>query len=77
MAPAVASSVARGTHTLVYAAAGDSCAIMGADGTSDDQLLLVDEHSPTNEAEWASRLHKSGIHVRRPPGPDPNPPHLC
>ena len=64
-------------RTLVYAAAGDSCAIMGADGTSDDQLLLVDEHSPTNEAEWASRLHKSGIHVRRPPGPDPNPPHLC
>ena len=55
--------------TLVYAAAGDSCAVLGvprAGGGGGGGMAvteLVPEHSPTNPECWAQRLCKTGVHV--------------
>lgn len=53
--------------TLVYAAAGDSCSLFGVPaptrGGTPTTIELLPEHSPTNAAEWADRLHETGIHV--------------
>jgi hypothetical protein len=56
-------------RTLVYAGAGDSCALLGvppakrAAGGAPRTVELVPEHSPTNLHDFASRLHSTGVHV--------------
>ena len=65
-------------RTLVYAAAGDSCALLGVPNTAAARggssatpeeegafvvTELVPEHSPTNPQDWSERLCKTGVHV--------------
>ena len=54
-------------RTLIYAAAGDSCALLGVphreDGGGVRTIELVPEHSPTNVNDWEERLCKTGVHV--------------
>ena len=64
-------------RTLVYAAAGDSCALLGVPCRSEDGERgafaveeLVPEHSPTNVDDWSQRLCKTGVHVVFDTGPD-------
>ena len=52
-------------RTLIYAAAGDSCSLLGvpkADGTF-ETLELIPEHSPTYQPDWEARLCSTGVHV--------------
>ena len=54
-----------GRH-LVYAAAGDSCSLLGVPNASKGAartIELIPEHSPTNQNDWELRLHKTGVHV--------------
>jgi serine/threonine protein phosphatase PrpC len=52
-------------RTLVYAAAGDSCALLGVPTRAGTMkaIELIPEHSPTNRADWADRMCKTGVHV--------------
>ena len=69
-------------RTLVYAAAGDSCALLGVPlgkraaakaGEAESAfktIELVPEHSPTNLNDWATNLCHTGVHVVFDTGPD-------
>ena len=54
-------------RTLVYAAAGDSCGLLGIPpgkhGGAMACVELVPEHSPTNMNDWVQNLHSTGVHV--------------
>ena len=64
---------------------GDSCSLFGVPRVEEEHfggtrrgapttIELIPEHSPTNEREWADRLHKTG-HPTPIPSPIPTPIH--